>query len=342
MGNYIRAASLSGFEELVRSYGVNPINVLKKVGILPSMIREENSFIDYDKYLKLLKYAAISCEDECFGLKLGASQNIHTIGLIGVYMSRQHSILEALNVAQKYVYLHAEGLVFHVNQLPNQLCELNLVKLNEQNSEMPQKAQLTISLICNVLKDLIGPSWHLEKIKLKQNASQYCQQLFFENLECEVEFNTDLDALYFPNKFLTHKPCCFDEDLINQLIEKQLESQSNKHRHNDEVLIESSVKMLLATGDCNIENIALCMGVHPKKLQRQLKQRGTNYRNLLESIRKKEAIRIMNTSRMNLTDLALQLGYAELSIFSRRFKNWFGITPTEWKEKAKLSSPEIG
>jgi hypothetical protein len=28
MGSYIRAASLGGFEDLVRSYGINPIEVL--------------------------------------------------------------------------------------------------------------------------------------------------------------------------------------------------------------------------------------------------------------------------------------------------------------------------
>jgi len=332
MGNYIRAASLGGFEELVRHCGINPMDILKQVGILPSMIREPNSFIDYDRYLNLLNQAAMTCNEECFGLKLGVNQNIRTIGLIGIYMSRQNTILEALNVAQKYVYLHAEGLIFHVNQLPNQLCELNLVRLNPQNTEIPQKAQLTIALIRNILKDLIGPAWRPEKIKLKQSPPQHCQQLFAETLDCEVEFNANQDALYFPAMFLTYKPDCFNEDMINQLIEQQLESQNNKPVHDDEILIESSVKMLLATGDCSIDNIALCMGVHPKKLQRQLKQRGTTYRDLLEHIRKKEAIRIMNSSSINLTDLALQLGYAELSIFSRRFKSWFGITPTEWKK----------
>lgn len=335
MGNYIRAASLGGFEELVRSYEINPIDILKQVGILPSIIREPNSFIDYDRYLNLLNQAAIACNEECFGLKLGARQNIRTIGLIGIYMSRQNTILEALNVAQKYVYLHAEGLIFHVNQLPNQLCELNLVRLNQQNTEMPQKAQLTIGLIQNILKDLIGSTWKPERIKLKQRPLEMNQQLFSEILNCEVEFNANQDAIYFSTEFLDYKPSCFNEDMINQLIEQQLESQNNKPVHDDEILIESSVKILLATGDCSIDNIALCMGVHPKKLQRQLKQRGTTYRDLLEHIRKKEAIRIMNSSSITLTDLALQLGYAELSIFSRRFKNWFGITPTEWKEKAK-------
>lgn len=335
MASYIRAASLGGFEELVRSYGVNPIEILKQVGILPSLLRDPDSFIHYDHYLSLLENAALRCQEECFGLKLGALQNISTIGLIGVYMSRQATILDALNVAQKYVYLHAEGIVFQVSQVNAQLSKLTFVRLSEYNTDVPQKSQLAICLVTNILKDLIGPTWHAEKIHLKQPTPKQAK-VFTDHFACRVEFETEEDALYFPASFLTHKPYAFiNDDLVDRLILQQLETQSSTKATLDTALIESSVRMLMATGDCSIENIALCMGMHPKKLQRLLKTQGTTYRDLLENVRKKEALRMINTGNVSLTDLALQLGYAELSIFSRNFKHWFGISPSEWREKHK-------
>ncbi len=334
MGNYIRAAGLSGFEDLVRSYGGDPIDILSRVGILPSMISDPDSLIDYDRYLNLLELAALICKEECFGLKLGVNQNIRTIGLIGVYMSRQNSILESLQVAQKYIYIHAKGFVFYVNQQPNKLCELNIVSQNTQTIDRPQKVQLSICLIRNIIKDLISPTWRPEKIKLKQNPTLESQQLLTKIFDCEVEFNAKKDALYFSTDFLAHKPYYFNDDLINQLIVQQLEGQSTQPINDDTFLIESAMKMLLATGDCSITNVALCVGQHPKKIQRQLKEKGTSYRYLLEDVRKKEVMRIFNTDSINLTDVALQLGYAELSIFSRQFKTWFDMTPTEWKNQS--------
>jgi AraC-like DNA-binding protein len=62
---------------------------------------------------------------------------------------------------------------------------------------------------------------------------------------------------------------------------------------------------------------------------------GTTYRYLLENVRKKEALRMIDAGNVSLTDIALQLGYAELSIFSRNFKSWFGVPPTELKEKTR-------
>ena len=55
MGSYIRVAGLGGFEELVRSYGKDPVAILNKVGLMPSIIREPNALIDHDKYINLLE-----------------------------------------------------------------------------------------------------------------------------------------------------------------------------------------------------------------------------------------------------------------------------------------------
>ncbi len=99
--------------------------------------------------------------------------------------------------------------------------------------------------------------------------------------------------------------------------------------------IEGAMKILLATGECNKENTAKSVGLHPKKLQRILTEHNTSYRQLLDEVRKSEAMRLLQQKHINMTDLALRLGYAELSIFSRRFKLWFGVSPTEWQQNLR-------
>ncbi len=60
MGSYIRAASLGGFEDLVRSYGINPIRNLERDGILPALLRDPDSFIHYDHYLNFIGKSGLS------------------------------------------------------------------------------------------------------------------------------------------------------------------------------------------------------------------------------------------------------------------------------------------
>ncbi|ASD69518.1 hypothetical protein B1L02_21840 [Pseudoalteromonas piscicida] len=93
--------------------------------------------------------------------------------------------------------------------------------------------------------------------------------------------------------------------------------------------------MLLSTGDCNKKNIALSLGLHPKKLERTLQEHQTSYRDLLEETRKEIALRMLQLGDVSMTTLALNLGYSELSAFSRSFKTWFGVSPNHYKNRVK-------
>jgi AraC-like DNA-binding protein len=50
-------------------------------------------------------------------------------------------------------------------------------------------------------------------------------------------------------------------------------------------------------------------------------------------VRSELAISYLQEPQFNLTDIAGLLGFSELSVFSRRFKSWFGVTPSQWRSR---------
>ncbi len=66
-------------------------------------------------------------------------------------------------------------------------------------------------------------------------------------------------------------------------------------------------------------------------LQRQLKEIGVTYNDIVRSAREELALHYMKNSDMPLTDVALCLGYSELSAFSRAFRNWTGMSPHRFR-----------
>ena len=67
-------------------------------------------------------------------------------------------------------------------------------------------------------------------------------------------------------------------------------------------------------------------------LQHRLKQEGQTFRSLLNRIRRKIALDVLNKDRMNLCELAFLLGYSEQSAFNHAFKRWTGRTPMQYKQ----------
>ena len=69
------------------------------------------------------------------------------------------------------------------------------------------------------------------------------------------------------------------------------------------------------------------------------KQQGTSYRQLLQQVRQDFAEQRLHENIQSITDIALQLGYAETAVFSRHFRRWTGKSPRQWRqEKTQLQT----
>lgn len=92
--------------------------------------------------------------------------------------------------------------------------------------------------------------------------------------------------------------------------------------------ISEAVAQLLAEGARpTLADVAEATRTSPRTLQRRLRQRGTTYRELLESIRFTLADRYLKDSRLSIGQIALLLGYSDHSAFARAYRRHTGSAP---------------
>ena len=65
----------------------------------------------------------------------------------------------------------------------------------------------------------------------------------------------------------------------------------------------------------------------------RLREQATNsgFRELVETVRRAEAIRLLNTTGLSLAQIAVRLGYTDASSFSRAFHKWTSTTPSAFR-----------
>jgi AraC-like DNA-binding protein len=71
-----------------------------------------------------------------------------------------------------------------------------------------------------------------------------------------------------------------------------------------------------------------------RKLQRQLQSAGTTFNTLLNEIRQDLAKKYLREQHNNITEIGFLLGFSESRAFSRAFKRWLGVTPSEYRKAA--------
>ena len=73
------------------------------------------------------------------------------------------------------------------------------------------------------------------------------------------------------------------------------------------------------------------LALSTRSLHRKLAELGRTFHDVLSDFRRAEAERLLSQGNASLTDVALRLGFADQSAFSRAFKRWTELSPSEWR-----------
>lgn len=82
-----------------------------------------------------------------------------------------------------------------------------------------------------------------------------------------------------------------------------------------------------------IEGVASELAVSVRKLQAELTAEGTSFSTLLNEVRRDLAIQYLTENEVSKAEIAYLLGYSEVSVFSRSFKKWTGMTPSDYESR---------
>lgn len=82
-----------------------------------------------------------------------------------------------------------------------------------------------------------------------------------------------------------------------------------------------------------IGRVADHLKLHPRTLQRRLKDEGQTFADLQNRCRCDHACEQLRTGTVSINELSEQLGFADRNSFTQSFKQWTGMTPTAYRKR---------
>tara|TARA_R110002110_G_scaffold3754_1_gene19529 strand:+ start:55799 stop:56800 length:1002 start_codon:yes stop_codon:yes gene_type:complete len=325
----VRTGSTAGLEQLVRDMGHNPIDLIKSVGLTQAQFRDPNQYIDYHKMTALLGACSEVCNAPQFGLLLAQTQTTIVLGDLPMISSRARTVGEAVSAINRFLYLHASGVSIDTGLHRHQAQIRLSINIGEPPG-MAQLLQLSTAHLAMYIAELLNADTYCQAIHLTQAdpaPSDTSANLRFSNLR----YGQTFDGISFPCELL-QRPTHHDEEALNNHLQRYLTRLQTLYPDNLENQVAAVIGRLLPSGECSIETVAATLNVHPRTLQERLRAQQTGYRKILQQKRYELAIQQLAKPNANITELALQLGYAELAVFSRHFKQWTGLSPRAWRQ----------
>ena len=102
--------------------------------------------------------------------------------------------------------------------------------------------------------------------------------------------------------------------------------------------VEQAISGLLPGGYPDIRLAAELAGLSVRTLSRRLAEEGTSYERLVERRRFEAAIGLLRDGHLRLIDISYELGYADPANFSRAFKRWTGMPPSEYRYLCEMGT----
>ena len=326
----IRTGAIDGFQSLATDCGCNPMELLNKVGLNYSQLRNPNTYVAYSKVADLLELAAEACDEPLFGLRLADRQTSSVLGDLPLTVSQLPSLGDALSQIDKDLYLHARGA--HLSQTRRGENVVVEVEIDIPSSRgILQLMQMSVGHVATFIEetlDLPAPGFPL---LLRQNAPPLGSSALDGDTLARVAFGTRYNGVRIPASWLQRKPR-YDEAALQAHFQEYLKVLQRRYPDNLHDQVRDIIGRILPSGECSLERVAAALDLHQRVLQMRLKQSGSSFTELLKESRLEIAEQHLRHRSMAITDLALRLGYADVSVFSRNFKRWTGLSPSQWQK----------
>ena len=278
---------------------------------------------------ELIEEAIVFTGDSGVLFKLSESVNPNKLGVLGYLMLHSSNVEEAIIKLCRYYPLIGKTLKpFFV--VENGMHKLTLLTHKEGKMEHLEKysAEIHLSALLHLINKII-PHPICPKLTTFRHAKPLHVKAYQKIFGDTILFDEVENALFFDKTQLAMKTS-YDNPYLLSVFEKEAEQSLGMSVHGS--LKEQVLGfILIATGelDVSLESVAHKVGMHPRTLQRKLKEEGASFVTLLGEVRQKLATHYLQKG-LDTPTIASYLGYAEPSPFLRAFKKWYGLSPKVW------------
>ena len=330
-----KASLLLVLWNILESYGIHPEPLFREMALNPELMRQPGGRYRIENIDNLWRKASEVVDDPCFGLKAAEVWHPSNLGALGYAMLASNTLRTSLERLDRYHRFLSDEEFMKLDETEEGL-RLTLI-LSERYGDIPEQnvAALAVTLsMCrvNYVEDLAPVSVTLTHPKPS------CSAKFFEYFHSPVFFEASTYSLTLPieavDRILPGSNPQLAE-LNDQVMIEYLAKLDQSH-------IVQKVKAIiidqLPSGNVTDENVARTLYMSSRKLQRQLQTAGTTFNTLLNEIRQDLAQNYLREQVTSMTEIAFLLGFSESSAFSRAFKRWMGVSPTEYRKRGHAAS----
>lgn len=328
----LRVSILTKLPSLLREMGHEPARVLAELGLEPELLADPEKTLPFRVVGELLSLCVVRTGRAHFGLLLGQRGGTETLGKVGLLARSSPDVGSALRNLISHLHHHDQGAVPYLS-LNGNTALLGYAIYEKGAPAVDQIYAAAMAITFRIMRELCGSGWRPSEVLLPFRKPRDVAP-FRQCFRAPLRFDADQAALAFPAAWLNRGLRSADHEVQHQVAALLVDDE----RPELTARTRRAVRAMLAQGRVSEESLARRFGVSRRTFIRQLRHEGTSFHALLREIRLDVTCLMLRDTDNAVEHIAVSLGYANASSFTRAFRNWTGQTPADWRKRHAAES----
>jgi AraC-like DNA-binding protein len=323
--------------QALQSFGVDSHAFFAAAGINSSAFDRGSSFVDFAELASLLSQASSVTRCNYLGMLIGRYGSIASTCSETFPEMAGATVSEAMSVIiTSYRFNDQGGWVDLVENKKG--VSITYVVCDPRVRSGSQIALMAITFLLCLMRVLCGSSWSPDFVELPMRRIDDDVQLrrFFR---CDLRYDEAAAQIGFQREVLLNRVApktlsAIVKSAIDPLPISSSEEKIPTQYLSDELMC-LVVQRLLAGRSILAAEVSTDLTLSRRTVHRRLKSDGLHYRELRSNVLAGLARRLLRDTALPVTEVAILLGYSELSAFTRAFTGWHGQSPRRFKEACR-------
>jgi AraC-like DNA-binding protein len=328
----VAAAVVRALVEMVERSGVARSDFMRRAGVADERLSDVAARFDLDEFDAIQRLALDVTGDEALGLHLAENASEAAFDVLGHLVSCAPTLREAIDLSSQFGrILFGDTQLFLEEQVGLARIRHDFRRISLRADRM--HAEFTVAGLFRLVRTFAGARARIDGAYFEHVAPAHRHEYrrVFEGTE---RFKQPFTGVVFPRELLGARQLHQHPRLYSLLrdeAQRTLDALAQGAGHADRLK-----RYLLARPPCRIPNMDVAareLGMSVRSLRRRLAEEGVSYRALVQATLEDAAAQVLRTPGRSVQEAADAAGFSDSAAFHRAFKQWTGLTPTEFRNR---------
>ncbi len=309
--------------------------ILIKADLNPSQDLGEQGFLSVEQYRLLVSGAIKASQNPLLGLEVGRFFEVGTHGVLSYAALGMPRVWDCLKLGEKFARIRAPILKVQLYFDADEA----VIDIDTDAFEGEVYRFVIEGGLCSyfAIMDLIfDQTLPINSIRLRFDNPCEDKNEYQNRLQQKVIFNSTHNEIRLPKsaveKVLSTANPVIAKELEQKINELLLPYAEDSTPEQVREIIKNSLGFLPSQA-----SIAQHLNLSTRTLRRRLEKQNLSYQEVVNQVRKEQAIELLKNLDLSIEEIAYYLGFSSASHFSNSFKKWTGRSPKFFRAKLAKS-----